>query len=109
MATPIFQPVPSVMFVGSDEELARECAEALPALPLLRVAHAAGAVERMLVTRPLVVVIDASIKDTTVAPVIDCAADIRAEVIRESSEVRGRLAEAVRAAALVAERNRSGA
>lgn len=109
MATPIFQPVPAVMFVGSDDELASECAEALPHLQLLRVGHAAAAVERMLVTRPLVIVIDDSLSEENAARVVECAGDIRAEVLRPPSGSRGRLAEPLRAAVLVAERHRHAA
>jgi hypothetical protein len=107
MSTPIFQPVPSVMFVGSDDDLATECAEALPHLPLLRVVHAAAAVERMLVTRPLVVVIDESLTEANAARVVECASDIRAEVLRPASDSRGRMAEPLRAAVLAAERARA--
>lgn len=106
MSTPIFQPVPSLMFVGEEDDLADECARAMPQLNLLRVRHAAGAVERMVVTRPLVVVVDETVSQVNVAPVIECAKDVRAEVIRASAALRATLAEEVRSAALLAESKR---
>jgi hypothetical protein len=106
MATPIFQPVPSVMFVGSDDEFAIECALALPDLPHLRVEHAAAAVERMPVTRPLVIIVDESVTGPGLEQVIECARDIRAEILRVSSSLRENLAEMLRAAVLTAEKSR---
>jgi hypothetical protein len=94
------------MFVGQDDGLADECAKALPQLQVLRVKHAAGAVERMVVTRPLVVVVDDTVSDANAALVVDCANDIRAEVIRASASLRTGLAEQVRSAALRAESKR---
>jgi hypothetical protein len=107
MATPNFQPVPSVMFVGADDEFALECALALPDLSHLRVGHAAGAVERMLVTRPLVVVVDESVTGSGLEQVIDCARDIRAEILRVSSALRENLAAMLRSAVLAAEKSRA--
>jgi hypothetical protein len=106
MATPIFQPVPSVMFVGSDDEFALECARALPDLSHLRVGHAAGAVERMPVTRPLVVIVDESVTGAGLEQVMECARDIRAEILRVSSGLRENLGPMLRAAVLTAEKSR---
>jgi hypothetical protein len=97
------------MFVGSDDGLASECEGASPALLLLRVAHAAAAVERMLVTRPLVVVVDESVSDTDLVSLIECAADIRAEVIRAPAARRDSIAAEVRSAIPIAEKNRIAA
>jgi hypothetical protein len=107
MATPLFQPVPSVMFVGADDMFALECTLALPDLSHLRVAHAAAAVERMVVTRPLVVIVDDSVTGPSLEQVIDCSRDIRAEVLRVSSALRENLATMLRAAVLVAEKSRT--
>lgn len=107
MSTPIFQPVPSLMFVGEEDDLADQCAAAMPQLQLLRVKHAAGAVERMVVTRPLVVVVDEAVSEANVALVVECAKDIRAEVIRASVALRATLGEEVRSAALLAESKRA--
>jgi hypothetical protein len=106
MATPLFQPVPSVMFVGADDVFALECTLALPDLSHLRVAHAAAAVERMVVTRPLVVVVDESVMGPGLDQVIECARDIRAEVLRVSSALRENLATMLRSAVLAAEKSR---
>ncbi len=103
--TPIFQPVPSLMLVGLEADLAEECTRAFPELLVLRVGHSAAAVERMLVTRPLVVVLGVAIEGTDGA-VLECARDIQAEILRESSVSRAELAATVRASLLEAERNR---
>jgi hypothetical protein len=107
MATPIFQPVPSLMVVGSDDELADEAARALPEMLHLRVAHGAAAVERMLVTRPLVVIVDASVASVDFERVAECARDIRAEILRTSIPLRANLETSLRSAVLRAERARA--
>jgi hypothetical protein len=107
--TPIFQPVPSLMLVGVAPELADDCARAFPAVRALRVGHSAAAVERMLVTRPLVVVLGDELHASEVELVKDCARDIQAEVLRASSVDRSDLAASVREALLLAERNRERA
>jgi hypothetical protein len=109
MATHIFQPVPCVMVVGSDDGLANEAARALPGITHLRVAHAAGAVERMLVTRPLVVIVDDSVAGADFERVAECAGDIRAEIVRASIPLRANLEASLRAAVLGAERARGEA
>jgi len=106
MATPIFTPASCVMFVGSDAVLRDVGAEALPGLQLLRVSHAAAAVERMLVTRPLAVVVDESLTKDDVGRVAECARDIRAEVVHATQALASELVATVQAAVLVAERNR---
>jgi hypothetical protein len=107
VSTPLFQPVPSVMFVGIDGELVDDCVTALPHLSVLRVKHAAGAVERMVVTRPLVVVVGDAVPAPDLATVVECASDIRAEVLEASAAPREDLASRIRSAALVAERRRA--
>jgi hypothetical protein len=107
MATPIFQPVPSLMVVGSDDGLVDEVARALPEIHRLRVAHAAGAVERMLVTRPLVVIVDESVAGADFERVAECARDIRAEILRASIPLRANLEASLRSAVLGAERARA--
>jgi hypothetical protein len=104
--TPIFQPVPSVMLVAVDPQLADDCATAFPAIRTLRVGHSAAAVERMLVTRPLVVLLGSDLVGSEIALVVDCARDIQAEVLRTANIDRSDLAAAVQEAILTAERNR---
>ena len=104
--TPVFTTPPTLMFVGSDPDLADVCARAMPAVSLLRVGHAAGAVQRMVVTRPLVVIFDESVTEKDATDMVECARDIRAGVVRASAAARGQLAEAISAAALDAERLR---
>jgi hypothetical protein len=104
--TPIFQPVPSLMLVGLASELADECARAFPALLVLRVGHSAAAVERMMVTRPLVVLLGTELPRGDAEFVAQCARDIQAEVLRESNLSASGLVDAVQQAVLVAEENR---
>ena len=104
--TPIFTTPPTLMFVGSDPDLADVCSRAMPAVSLLRVGHAAAAVQRMVVTRPLVVIFDGSVSETDATDIAECARDIRAGVVRASAAAHGQLAEAISAAALDAERRR---
>jgi hypothetical protein len=106
MSTPIFQPVPSLMFVGEDGSLADECEAKLPHLSVLRVKHAAAAVERMVVTRPLVVIVDETVRDSDASEVIACAHDVAAEVVRMSTEPAAAAVERIRAAAVYAESRR---
>jgi hypothetical protein len=107
MATPIFQPVPCLMVVGSDDGLADEAARAFPGITHLRVGHAAAAVERMLVTRPLVVIVDESVAGADFERVADCARDIRAEILRASIPLRANLEASLRSAVVGAERARA--
>jgi hypothetical protein len=95
------------MVVGSDDVLADEVARALPGISHLRVAHGAGAVERMLVTRPLVVILDESIVGADFERVAECARDIRAEILRASIPLRANLEPSLRSAVLGAERARA--
>ena len=106
MATPLFTTPPVVMFVGSSADLADECARANPAVPVIRVGHAAAAVERMVVTRPLVVVLDESVPQGDVLRVLEYAKDIQAQVVRASPALQSELAVTVRTALLAAERIR---
>jgi hypothetical protein len=96
-----------MMVVGADDALADEVARALPGITHLRVAHAAGAVERMLVTRPLVVILDDSIAGADFERVAECARDIRAEILRASMPLRENLEASLRSAVLGAERART--
>lgn len=101
--TPIFTTPPTLMFVGSNPGLAEVCGRAMPAVSLLRVGHAAAAVQRMLVTRPLVVILDDSVSADDATAIAECARDIRAGFVRARPTSRGELAEAISAAALAAE------
>jgi hypothetical protein len=105
--TPLFFPAASIMLVGCEADLAADLARVFPHLLVLNVAHASAAVERMLVTRPLVVIVSVeitrSIEDKIV---VECARDIRCEVVRISSVGREEFEASIRAALLIAERNR---
>jgi hypothetical protein len=104
--TPIFQPVPSLMLVGLAAETADECARAFPGLLVLKVGHSAAAVERMTVTRPLVVVVGHEVPGPDADLVAQCAQDIQAQVLRESSVPPADLPATVQASLRVAEQNR---
>ncbi len=105
--TPVFTTPPTVMFVGMDPDLADACGNAMPAISLLRVGHPAHAVQRMLVTRPLVVIIDASVAPEWREDIADCARDITAGFVDATALSRNTLAEAVTTAALDAEQRRA--
>jgi hypothetical protein len=107
--TPIFQPAPSVMFVGEGGDLFDSCAAAVPYLSILRVKHAMAALERMMVTRPLVVVVNDEVSAADLGAIMECATNIGAEVMLPCPELRVTPAAHIGAAALAAERKRSGA
>ena len=89
------------MFVGSAMAIADCCEQAVPAIPLLRVRHAARAVARMQVRRPLVVVIDGSLRRDDIERVVAGARAVGTEVVHAAcpgAEVVGALQFAVRAA-----------
>jgi hypothetical protein len=97
------------MFVGEGGELFEACAAAVPYLAVLRVKHAIAAVERMMVTRPLVVVVDDGVSAADLGALMECASDIGAEVMLPCPELRVSPAAHIGAAARAAERKRSGA
>jgi hypothetical protein len=105
--TPMFHPAASLMLVACEDDLAEECARAFPELLVLRVAHASAATERMLVTRPLVVLLGAEVTGASEhALVVDCARDIRAEVVLVAAVRREDLPVRVRESLLLAESSR---
>jgi hypothetical protein len=107
VSTPLFTTPPTVMFVGSDPDVADACARAMPAVALLRVGNALGAVQRMLITRPLVVIVDGAVPLDLAHDIADCARDIRAGFVRAAGLSRAQVTEAVTTAALDAERRRA--
>jgi hypothetical protein len=105
--TPMFQPAASLMLVGCEADLVEECTRAFPELLVLRVAHASAGAERMLVTRPLVVILGQDVVDARDDElVVECARDIRAEIIRISNVPREDLFALVRESLLLAESSR---
>jgi hypothetical protein len=105
--TPMFHPAASLMLVGCESDLVEDCTRAFPELLVLRVAHASAASERMLVTRPLVVLLGQDVLDARDdGLVVECARDIRAEIVRVSSVPREELYAWVREALLLAESSR---
>jgi hypothetical protein len=105
--TPMFHPAASLMLVACDDDLADECTRTFPELLVLRVAHASAATERMLITRPLVVLLGPEVTNATEhALVVDCARDIRAEVVQVAVVRREELPAVVRGSLLLAESSR---
>ena len=105
--TPMFHPAASLMLVACEDDLAEECTRAFHELLVLRVAHASAAMERMLVTRPLVVLLGPEVTEASEhALVVDCARDIRAEVVRVADVRPEDLAVVVREALILAESTR---
>jgi hypothetical protein len=82
MSTPLFAPVASLMFVGPDSELRQSCSKSFPGVQQTSVGHAAAALVRMLVLRPLAVVVDESLSADDIEQIVERARDIRAEVVR---------------------------
>ena len=105
--TPTFTTAPCLMFVGSRAEVAEACAQAAQGVPFLRVASAAAAVQRMLVTRPLVIVVDDTIRGREVERINDCASGVGSELVQASATGMAGLEAAVQSA-LVAAQNKRG-
>jgi hypothetical protein len=105
--TPIFTTPPTILFVGQDADLADVCGAAMPAVSLLRVGHPAGAVQRMLVTRPLVVIVDDAVNADQRQDIADCARDIAAGFVDAAGMTKEQLTEAITTAALGAEERRA--
>ncbi len=105
--TPLFTTPPTILFVGADAEVADVCARAVPAVKLLRLGNAAAAVQRMLVTRPLTVVVDASVKPDDLQDIRECAGDIRAGVVVVLTGAGPSLASDITSAVLAAEKARA--
>ena len=61
----------------------------------------------MIVTRPLAVVVDASVSAADLARILECARDVRAEVVKASGATGEDLTDAIRAAVIAAEQSRS--
>lgn len=105
--TPMFHPAASLMLVACEDDIADECTRAFPELLVLRVAHASAAMERMLVTHPLVVLLGPEVTSASEhALVVDCARDIRAEVVQVAAVPREDLRAVVRESLLRAESSR---
>lgn len=102
--TPLMQPVSAVLLVGLGEVLAQQCVVATAPIACLRVGHVAAALERMLVVRPLLVVVDAQTEDD-LAELRERARDVGSVVV-EVSVTDGSSTDRVRAAVLQAEIDR---
>ncbi len=69
------------MLIRVDEPRATWCADAVSPMLVIRVAHVQAGIERMLVTRPLVVVVLAGLSAAEARPLKEAAHDIAAEVV----------------------------
>jgi DNA polymerase III subunit gamma/tau len=81
IATPPFRPAPSVMMVSVDSALYDVIRSVFHPFPVLRVAHARAASERMLTTHPLVVVFVSRPTAKDLALVGEIAGSIGAELV----------------------------
>src|SRR5579863_5358206 len=79
--TPHFYVLPAAMLVGVSRDLEVEVTAALSPLKILRVGHVAGACERMVATRPLVVVLEARPKDSELEALRATVLDISAQIV----------------------------
>ena len=105
--TPLFNPAPSAMLVAVGETLAQECVRALEPIKTLRVGHGQAALQRMLSTHPLVVVVGASVDDGDAGAIRQHAGTFGAHVIHERDLERGDLARQLKSAAAIAMRARA--
>lgn len=106
VVTPPFSVASCMMVVGTGMDVADACARAAPGIPLVHVRHVAAAVTRMLVRRPLVVVVEESVGASEVEQVIEGASDVGAEVV-VVGEVHTELVSAVQSALRAAEQRRN--
>ena len=83
-ATTPFSKFPTYMFVGLSPEDAARAGERVRPIPVIKVAHVSAALERMLVTRPTVIVFPQSLPDA--ASLFASARDIGAELVRVDGE-----------------------
>jgi hypothetical protein len=72
------------MFVGLSPEDAARAGERVRPIPVLKVAHVSAALERMLVTRPTVIVFPQNLPDA--ASLFASARDIGAALVRVDGE-----------------------
>jgi vacuolar-type H+-ATPase subunit B/Vma2 len=84
--TPAFVPVPTVLVVGGDAVLEQWCALTAPALRVVRAAHARAAIERIAVTRPMVVVVAGDVAATDAERVREIASAAGAEVVERAGK-----------------------
>lgn len=104
--TPVFNPLPTVMLVGLADDLAEACAKAADPVTTLRVAHAAAAMQRMVSTLPLVILIGASVSAKDEAALRQQAEAV-GSLVRSEREYAGEaLAEQVFTALKIAVRDR---
>ena len=82
--TPIFNAIPCVMFIGLADDVADVCALGCQPMKILKVAHAAAALPRMVATHPLLVILGAEVPATAEDEVRQHAAALGAEVLLES-------------------------
>jgi hypothetical protein len=73
--------ISGALLVGIDPEIAAACERFVDPYPVLRVGHAAAAVERICVVHPKVVVIPSSLREQEAREVREVAAIVGAEVI----------------------------
>ena len=84
-ATTPFSKFPTYMFVGLSPADAARAGERVRPIPVIKVAHVSAALERMLVTRPTVIVFPQDLPNA--AALFASARDIGAELVRVDAEL----------------------
>ena len=83
--TPLVRYPPLVLLVALKDDLARFCTSAIAPLPIMRVASASTAVERLTIVRPLLVVASDELAAEERTLLAERAADVVAKLITVSS------------------------
>lgn len=84
LATPLFRPVPSLLLIGVRATWEARLAEAMPSVLIFRLPDPTAASERILVTRPLVVLFGSPRPAPSVlTPLIDIATAVGSEIVFE--------------------------
>lgn len=103
LSTPKFQPAPCVMLVALHDSAAEQLRKMAAPLPVLRVAHAHAARERLAVTMPLAVVVHPAVAQSDLDALREAAVAVGADVLSlmepiDEQAVRGWLARVMIAA-----------
>ncbi len=83
-ATPIFSALPSVMFVGLSDALAEACSPGCDPVLILKVAHPAAALQRMVATHPLLLILGKSVNKANEDAIRQHATAIGSEILLET-------------------------
>jgi hypothetical protein len=103
-----FAPLPSVMLLAVDPDVATSIGDLLKGLQILRVVHPQAALARVSVTQPVAIVVGTRPVSSELEPLLDIAAGVGAEVVLvDPQEDRGTLRVRVAAAVALGQRRRA--